>query len=132
MDTYGRRRRENENISGQRIVATTGTSGTLKAAKNANYTIYIQRLHVHITTGSASKTWSVEDNGSPIRSLTDTLSAAVAPASHEIDFGADGVALTEGKDLVLTIGATGAAGIVVWEGYQKLTAVIGIYSRAEG
>lgn len=110
------------------VVAATDDS-TLVSAKNDNYTVYVQRITVHITTYSA-KTWTFQDsNGTPkpIGHISIPAAAAALPSESNamvLDFGPEGVPLTAGKNLVLNVSAAGAAGIVVVQAYEKLTSVI--------
>ena len=118
----GRYREIYEDVSGTQVMGT-GTGDTTLVTVKANHTIYVQRYSIQATTGSAAKTWSLEDSaGTPI-SISGSLDMATAPANYEKFYGAEGVALTEAKNLVLNVSAAGAAGIVTWTGYQKLTVV---------
>ena len=129
MDGYIKRRSHNRDISGQRAVNTTGATSTLVTAKSANYTIYIQRAYVTVTTGSASVTWSLQDSAATPVSITGLLSVATAPSSYESDYGPEGVALSAGTNLTLTLSATGAAGIVKYDGYMRLSSAVAIGSE---
>ena len=122
MDGYERLRRWNSDISGQQVVGTATGDTTLVTVK-ANHTIFLQHLVVLGTTGSAGKTWSVEDSaGTPV-SISGSLPMDTAPVEYEIDYGPEGIALTAATNLVLNVSATGAAGHVIWTGYQRLTGV---------
>jgi hypothetical protein len=80
----------------------------------------IQRLSVKVVTPSASKTWTIADsNGTPV-AVTGALDmGANAGTVYSFDFGPQGLQLTLVKNLVLTISAAGAAGIVTVEGYYE-------------
>ncbi len=112
-----------EPISGSLVVGAATDDATLVTVRNASYTIFIQRYHVRIT-GAAATTWSLEDSaGTPV-SISGALSTATAPVTHEMDFGEQGMPLTQGKNFLLNVAATGAAGRVTWEGYQRPTATL--------
>lgn len=117
---YLQRRRWNQDISGNlRTTAGTTTTTLVTNARPLVDTIYIQRLHIEITTGAA-QTWSFQDS-TPL-DLVPALSVA-AIAHFDFDFGPDGMPLAQGKNFVLTISAAGAVGNATWEGYQKRTVV---------
>ena len=117
---YARKRIIYQDISGSLSVTTATDDTTLVTARNANYTIYIQKIFAQVTAASAT-TWTLKDSaGTPV-SITGALSTASAPVSFNIDFGDNGVALSAGKNFLLDVGATGAAGQIVWEGYMRLT-----------
>ena len=111
-----------EDVSGTQVFGT-GTGDTTLVTVKANHTIYVQRYSVQATTGSSGKTWSFEDSASTPISISGSLDMATSPANYEKFYGAEGVALTEAKNLVLNVSAAGAAGIVTWQAYQKLTVV---------
>jgi len=125
---YEKYRRHYERIDADLVVAT-GNAGpsTLKTVRNANYTIYVQKIKVSVTTFSA-KTWTFKDSaGTPVPGAVISVPASEATVpgiqDYEFDFGAAGYPLTQGKDLVLAYSAAGAAGIVHVEAYQRKTAV---------
>lgn len=106
------------------IAAATDDQASFIAPKSADYTLYIQKITVGITTYSA-KTWLFQDsNGTPVPIWFISIPAAAgttgADATYSIDFGAEGIALTAGKGLSLDVSAAGAAGIIRVEAYQKL------------
>ena len=109
-------------------MAAAGGDATLKAARNASYTIYIQAIHVYITT-DAAQSWSFEDDATtPLQIFRVPTSPGVG--NHSIDFGPEGIPLTEGKDFELDVSAAGLAGNIRWEGYSKLTATLNANSGA--
>ena len=111
-------RRLYEDISGKLIVAADTGDTTLVAAKTGQ-TIYIQRIIFYVTT-DAAQSMSFEDG---------TLQIANIPASPgddtrwDFDFGDVGIPLTESAAFLMNVRAAGLAGNLVWEGYQKCTAV---------
>lgn len=120
-DGYRHYRRVYEDVSGAFNVVAATDDTTLKSVRT-NHTIYLQKLHVEITAGSAGKTWTIKDSaGTPVL-LVPSLDASTI-AHYDFDFGPHGIPLTAAKDLLLDVSAAGAVGWVSWEAYQKLTAV---------
>jgi len=121
------RRQYSDKTMDATILAATDDQ-TLITAKSAGHTIYVQKITVEITTYSA-KTWLFKDSsGTPVEvKLISIPAAAVALPSESnsmvADFGPKGLALTEGKNLLLDVSAAGAAGRIHVEAYEKLTAV---------
>ena len=111
------------------LVAATDDQASFIAAKSANHRLYVQRIVVTVTTYSA-KTWTFQDTaGTPVPIWHISIPASAPTtggetAEYVVDFGAEGVALTLGKDLSLDVSAAGAAGIVRVEAYQKLGATV--------
>lgn len=118
---YSENRRWHQDISGSLKVSASTDDTTLVTVRNANHTIFLQKLHMSVTGPSAGKTWQVTDNSASPVELTGPFGADVDGAHFDRDFGPKGVPLTEGQSLRLDVSATGAAGIVTWEGYQQLT-----------
>jgi hypothetical protein len=82
------------------------------------HTIFIQTIHIEVTTPTASELWTFQDGaGIP---LTRPMSAA-AVAHFDFDFGPDGVPCSEATAFMLNItGAIGAVGWITWAGYRTL------------
>lgn len=105
------------------ISITTATDDTTLVTVKTNYTIFLQRVHVQVTGASAGKTWQIVDSaGTPIQ-LAGPFATDTDGSHTDVDFGPQGIPLTAAKNLVLDVSATGAAGWISWEGYQKLTTV---------
>lgn len=118
-DSYRRQVSYYQDISGSLTVTTAATSSTLVTARNTSQTIFIQKIHVEVTT-SAAQTWSFTDSaGTPVNIVPSVSTAAIA--HFDFDFGPLGVPCTAGKNFLLTISSAGAAGQITWEGYQKLS-----------
>ena len=122
-DAYRLERQYNQDVSSTLRVTTTTDDTTLVTARNASYTLFLQKLHVEVTTGSASKTWTFEDSASTPVALVPSVDAS-AIAHFDFDFGPRGIPLTEGKNFVLNVSATGAAGWVSYEMYQRLSSPV--------
>jgi hypothetical protein len=123
-EPYSRLREWHENISGSFDVLAATDDTVLVASRGPEYTIFIQKIHVRITGASAGKTWSLEDTNSPADSLSGLLPTDVALVVSELDFGARGMPVGQGKGLSLNVSAVGAAGHISWEGYQRPTATL--------
>lgn len=112
-----------QDISGSLNITSSTDDTTLVTDKTPD-TIYLQKAHIQITGASGGKTWQLVDSaGTPVQ-ITGPFPTDTDGSHYDMDFGAKGTPLTEGKNLVLDVSATGAAGIVTWEGYQKRTAVV--------
>lgn len=119
-DAYLRNRQFYEDISGSTVLTTASTATALAqvTARSQDHAIFMQKVHIRVTTGNSGKTWTLLDTAGTPRPVTGAVPCD-AVGSFEIDFGADGYQLTAGKNLALTISAAGAAGVVSWEGYTK-------------
>ncbi len=108
--------------STSRTLTTASTTvSDLIAVKDAYHTIYVQRITVKVTT-SAAQNWTFQDDATtPI--VLAVLPNSASVAQHDFDFGAQGFACTEAKNLDLVVSSAGVAGSVTVEAYQKLTAV---------
>lgn len=108
----------------RRILAADTGVITLAANPNANDTIFVQKIHIEITTVNAGgELWTFQDsNGTPVAVAPAISTAAIA--HFDFDFGPKGVPLTQAKtfDINITV-ATGAVGWVTWEAYRKRTGV---------
>lgn len=119
-EPYQRNRVFFQDISGSLSVVAATDDTTLVTNPRTADTIFLQKLHIEITAGSAAKTWTFKDSaGTPVN-MVPTVDASVV-AHFDFDFGPRGVPLTEGKNFLLDVSAAGAAGWISWEGYQKLT-----------
>lgn len=99
---------------------TSDATKTLVTVRNANYTLYIQRITYTPTTVAAQAITVKDSAGTPVL-------AALIPASQSTpyvaDFGPEGLPLTEGKNLT-EAGTAGPGGRFKIECYAKLTKVI--------
>ncbi len=106
-------------------VLTTTDDTTLITSRSANHEIWIQRIVVSITT-YAAKTWTFQDStATPIKIAHISIPAAAVALPSESnamvhDFGPEGVRLPLGKNFVLDVSATGAAGTVHIDAYERL------------
>lgn len=127
--------RQYTDVSTNLNVLTSTDDTTLITVKSANHRIYVQKIAINIST-YAAKTWQFEDSaGTPVPVANISIPAAATALPSEsgtivYDFGPKGFPLTVGKNLVLNVSATGAAGQVHVEAYEKLDAVTNHLSGA--
>jgi len=101
--------------------------------KSASHQLFIQKVTVAISTHANAKNVVLADsNGSPVAygTLTDKTAAAGVPDVVVFDFGPKGVPVTLGKNFTVTSDASGPAGYVHIEAYEKLGAVISYLAGA--
>lgn len=101
------------------LAGTDYTTATAKIAAKANFTIYIQKIAVMVTTDDAATQTFQDSAGTPILAATTKASPGLGPIIF--DFGPNGFALTEGKSLDHKSSATGLAASVTVTAYQKRT-----------
>ena len=108
-------------VSGATAVSTTNTADGV--ITDGGYTIWVQRVHIHVTAGMMGTTWNIQDStGASITgNVSTTPSPTADPIAAEYDFGPEGVALTAGANLVFVPSSGGAAGVITWDAYQKLS-----------
>lgn len=113
-----------QDVSDSLNVTTATDDATLVTVRNASHTIFLQKCHVQVTGPSAGVSWQLRDSASTPVQLTGPFAVDTDGSHFDMDFGPEGVPLTEGTNLVLDVSATGAAGKVTWEAYSRLTAVV--------
>jgi len=121
-DSYSRNRELFGSVSGAYRVLAADTGLITLAAAPLRSTIFVQKIHIEVTTGAGSELWTFQDgNGIP---LVPSVSAA-AVANFEFDFGPDGVPCAAATAFVLNVtGATGAIGWISWEAFQKIVPMV--------
>lgn len=121
VDAYLRNREFFGSISGAYRTLATDTGVIILVPAVPRHTLFIQKIHVEVTTLTASELWGYQDGaGTPVPIVPAVSAAAVA--HFDFDFGAQGVPCTEATSFNLAVsGATGAIGWSTWEGYKKLT-----------
>lgn len=110
-----------QDISGTLVLAAADDDQTLVANPNANYSIFIQKIVVNVTTDAAQSASFEDSAGTPIK--VANIVASPGLGIQEFDFGPQGRKLTEGKNFVLNLSAAGLAMGIHWEGYMRPTAV---------
>jgi hypothetical protein len=112
-------------ISGSSVLAAaTDLSSTARilVALKTGYTIYIQKIVVHVITDNAA-TLTFGDNAStPIVIAGTKASPGLGPIPF--DFGDEGRPLTEAKQFQLKNSGAGLAADITWEGYIKPTGTL--------
>lgn len=117
MDLDRRYQLSGRGRNGSLIFTAATDDTTLITATNSTHTLYLQRLIVWITTSVAQSLTFQDSAASP-------LVIAVVPASPgantrwEFYFGARGIPLTLGKNLVANFSAAGLAGHLEWNAYE--------------
>lgn len=108
------------------FVAGDNFSSAVKSviAAKAGYTLYIQQITLSVTTDNAATQTFQDTADTPVPIATSKASPGLGPIVW--DFGADGMALTEGKGLSLKSSGAGMAAAVTVLAYRKLTAVAGL------
>ncbi len=122
-DGYYKYRVKYGNNSGSLAVgALTGQTTLLTAGFKGQNTIYVQRLHIHISSAQAGVTWSIQDTAGVL--VTGQVPASTAPTPDpvgaEYDFGPIGFKLTQGANLIFVPSGLGAVGDITWDAYQRL------------
>lgn len=87
--------------------------------KSSNHTLFIQRIVVNVNTPQNSTSITFDDDGAgPAIAVVPTTAAGV----QEVDFGPEGVPLTQGANLDIGAAVDVAAKVYI-EAYEKLTGV---------
>ena len=123
-DGYARYLTSFQDVSGN--LAGGSSDVTLVTVRNAVHSIFLQKVHVQVTGASAGKTWQLKDSGG--QELTGPFDVSTDGSHWDMDFGPEGVQLTEGTNLVLDVSAAGATGIVTWQAYQRLSSTVAVAS----
>lgn len=122
MDAYEHQRNFFGSASADSLVGASDTSkDNVIAVRSSLYTIYVQRITVSVTTDAAQSLIFQDDANTPVLIGKTKASPGLGPI--EIDFGPEGTALTQGKNLDIATSGAGIAARVRIEAYQKLTGV---------
>lgn len=108
--------------------APTTTLANMITVKNANYSIFVQRIIYSVSTSHADTIIFQDDASTPIVIAESPASPALG-FLEVFDAGPRGFQLTEGKNLD-GVGGAGPAGTISVEAYQKQTAVLDSQSGA--
>lgn len=120
-DPYLRKRSFFTDVSGNHAVGTSDTANFTLATAKAGYTIFVQRLRVDVITSTTATLTFEDTNGTPVV-VKATDASPGANTEYIWDFGPDGWPLTQAKNFIGVISASGAAYEVLFEAYQKQTA----------
>lgn len=118
-----------KSVRGRVAAADSATIEDVVAVKNLNYTIYVQRIMLSVTTDAAQSLTFQDDAGTPV---VIGKSAASPGLGIEVvaDFGPEGFALTTAKNLDIVISGAGLGCVYVIEAYQKQTVALSNHSGA--
>src|SRR3990167_6792307 len=108
---------KDRSVSGSIAAATAGIADVIAA--KTGVTIYVQRVHISITT-DAAQTITVQDNASTPVHVLEIPASAGDGSVHEIDFGPRGFALTASEGLDIS-GTAGPAYNYVIDAYSRQT-----------
>lgn len=101
------------------LAATDYSTAQAKIAAKANFTIYVQKIAVMVTTDAAQSQTFQDSAGSPVIAAVVKASPGIGPVIF--DFGPNGFQLTEGKSLDHKMSAAGMAASVTITAYRKRT-----------
>lgn len=121
-DKRSRLRQQFKDVSTSLNLLATDTPTTVGAALialAAKYTIYIQRISVHVRTSAAQALTFQDNNGTP-KVVAILPASAAAGDIHVLIDSDEGIPLTEGKQLDMT-GAAGVAATIEIAAYIKPT-----------
>src|SRR3990167_8765707 len=106
----------------------TTSGANFVTVRNANYTIFLQKITVNVSTVAAQTLTFRDDASTPV--VFAELPASAAKGSHTVlDGGAEGIPLTEGKNLDIVASAAGVAGSLFVEGYPVLQHTPCVFGR---
>jgi len=113
-----------QDVTTQAVVAAgVDPSAAPFIAGKAGYTIYVRKIIANITTSVAQTLTFRDDASTPV--VCGVVMASIGVGSWDIaDYGEEGFALTEGKDLDLVASAAGYAGTLWVSAYLRLTGVV--------
>ena len=117
---YTRNRIHYQDVSSTTPVVVGTADYTLVTGKT-NYTIYVQRIIMWVTT-SAAQNMSFEDSTTGLR-IANIPSAPGDSTRWDFDFGPEGRPITTAENLVLNASAAGNVGHVEVLAYLKPNAV---------
>ncbi len=101
----------------------TSTGVDFLAVRNSSYTIFVQSISVNVSTDNAATLTFKDDASTPVV-IAQTKASPGLGLLEMFNGGAEGVPLTEGKNLDITASGAGLEGSLMVEAYQRLTAVI--------
>ncbi len=111
-----------KDLSKQGVIAAADTSLLSWLAGQAKYTIYVQAIDIDVTTDNAATITIRDTNGTPKVIFEVPGSPGKGPQRWE-SATAEGVPLTEGKDLSVVLSAAGLAFNISINAYLKPSSV---------
>ena len=120
-----------EKVSDNLVLVGDSSDATLLTGR-AKHTIFVQQIVADITTTDLV-IWTFKDSSTPTAVVVGTLGSGPGIGQFiVVDYGPQGRALTEGKDLILSFSGSGMAGNVHVDAYLKLTGTITPAEMASG
>ena len=113
------------------LVATGDTADVTLLTSRAKHTIFVQQIVADITTTDLV-IWTFKDNASPAVIVGKLGSGPGIGQFIVVDYGPQGRAITEGKDLIFSPSGSGMAGNIHVDAYLKLTGTITPAELASG
>ena len=100
-------------------LGTSAATQTLIAPKNSSHSLYIQIIRVIFFT-VAAQSWVFNEvtSGDEVYTIQAT---PLEDAPYVLDFGEEGLKLSDGDSFEVTISGTGNAGVIRVEAYERLT-----------
>lgn len=123
-DEYGNLRRLNRDVSTQ-LDFTASTDDTTLITSKASHKIWVQRIVVTIKT-STTASMTFEDSDATPLYVAKIPGSPGADTHWQFDFGAVGKPLTEAKNLVMNVSATGLAGHLQVEAYMRQSSTVAV------
>jgi hypothetical protein len=109
-------------VANRVLLAGDTASAEVLLAARTGHTIYVNLIVCSVTTTAAQSLDFQDSAGTPLE--VGALIISATEGAHRIDFGDEGVPLTEGTALTFTTSAAGIAAYIHVEGYYKQTAVM--------
>ena len=103
--------------------ADSATKEDVITPKNANYTIYVQRIVLSVITDAAQSLTFQDDASTPVL-IGKSVASPGLGVEVVADFGPNGYALTAGKNLDIVISGAGLACKGQIEAYEQLTSAV--------
>lgn len=122
FDDYSQYRRFNQDVSVTLTFAAAATTSTLITARDANHTVFIQKIAVYIET-DAAQSLKIQDSASTPIQFALVAASPGAGYTKNWDFGPAGIGATVGKNITATFSAAGLAGHLEITAYTKRTVV---------
>lgn len=113
------------------LVGASDSADVTLLTSRTKHTIFVQQIVVDITT-SDLVVWSFKDSATPAVSVGKLGSGPGLGQFVVVDYGPQGRAITEGKDLVFSPSGAGMAGNIHVDAYLKLTGTITPTEMARG
>lgn len=117
-------------VADQLVTAADSSDITLLTGRT-KHTLYIQQIIVDVTT-SDLVTWSFKDSATTPVVVGKLNSGPGVGQFVIVDYGSQGRALTEGKDLIWSPSSSGMAGNIHVDAYSRPSSTMTITEMANG